>query len=92
MSKIVPFRRPPVAVEARIAELEMRLAALEARLPARPIMLPPSWIAVKEADVGVPAKTVYRWAKAGLIDSIKLDGRRAIDRVSLERHVALVRK
>jgi hypothetical protein len=32
---------------------------------------------------------VSRWALGGLIESVKLNGKRAINRVDLERHLAL---
>ena len=78
-----------------IDALLMTVAELAPRVDASlPVVLPPNFVRVKAVNIaGVPEKTIYRWARQGLIDAVKLNGKLAIDRLSLERHVAsLVRK
>ena len=79
--------RPP-ADDPRIGDLEARVAALaaivaehDARLPKRRFAVPPHYCTIKEgaALCGYSAPSLYRLARARVVTSIKVGGRRFID-------------
>ena len=92
MNKVVQLRprRPEPDLRVLLAKLEERVAILEARLPPPALALPANWITVKEASATArySEQSIYRFCRLGLIDSMPVGGRVAVNRDTLAARLA----
>jgi len=84
--RVIALEMQIEALTAANAVLAAELAEARALLPPRP---PKGWMAVKQAAyaVGCSSPTIYKWARAGKILSVKLAGRIYINPASLKTRV-----